>query len=151
MGGATDGRRASIGQYLKGLGSTLVAKKSWFCLDDTIVCLGAGISCTDGTAVESTVDNRDLGPTGSAALTVDGTVQPLSYPWSATLTGASWAHLAGHGGYVFPGRATVRAVASVTSRPATVTGATTGSSLTLTFGDLSGTGGATQETAVRLG
>ncbi|WP_406509621.1 polysaccharide lyase 8 family protein [Streptomyces sp. NBC_00212] len=287
VGGATDGQRASIGQYLKGLGSTLLAKKSWFCLDDAIVCLGAGISCTDGTAVESTVDNRNLGPTGSAALTVDGTVQPLAHPWSATLTGASWAHLAGHGGYVFPGRATVqarreertgrwsdinkgssttpisrryltlwadhgtnpsgagysyvlmpsasaaqtaaraadtgwlsvlantdnqqgvqvpslgftgvnfwfggtvgaltasapcavmigersdgtavicvsdpmrmqtsltltwrRAVASVTSRPATVTGATTGSSLTLTFGDLSGTGGATQQTTVRLG
>ena len=39
----------------------------------------------------------------------------------------------------------------MTSRPATVTGATTGLSLTLTFGDLSGTGGATQQTTVRLG
>ncbi|MFJ8309858.1 MULTISPECIES: polysaccharide lyase 8 family protein [unclassified Streptomyces] len=287
VGGATDGRRAAIGQYLKGLQSTLLAKKSWFCLDDAIVCLGAGITCTDGTAVESTVDNRNLGPAGSAALTVDGTVQPLTHPWSATLTGASWAHLAGHGGYVFPGRATVRAlreertgrwsdinkggsataisrryltlwadhgtnpsgagyayvllpgasaaqtsaraddtgwltvlantcdqqgvqvpplgftgvnfwfggtvgaltasapcavmisersdgtavicvsdpmrmqtsltltwqraVASVTSRPPTVTGATTGPSLTLTFGDLSGTGGATQKITVGLG
>ncbi|MGW1864078.1 polysaccharide lyase 8 family protein [Streptomyces mauvecolor] len=287
VGGATDGQRAAIGQYLKGLGGTLLAKKSWFCLDDAIVCLGAGISCKDGTAVESTVDNRNLGPTGNAALTVDGTVQPLVYPWSATLPGASWVHLAGHGGYVFPGRATVqarreertgrwsdinkggsttpvsrryltlwadhgtnpsgagyayvlmpgasadrtaahaadtgwlsvlantdsqqgvqvpslgftgvafwfggtvgaldasapcavmisersdgtavicvsdpmrmqtsltltwrRAVASVTSRPATVTGATTGSSLALTFGDLSGTGGATQKITVRLG
>ncbi|MGW2864697.1 polysaccharide lyase 8 family protein [Streptomyces sp. NPDC001205] len=287
VGGATDGQRASIGQYLKGLGSTLLAKKSWFCLDDTIVCLGAGITCADGTVVESTVDNRNLGATGTAALTVDGTVQPLTHPWSATLAGASWAHLAGHGGYVFPGRATIqarreertgrwsdinkggstepvsrryltlwadhgtnpsgaryayllmpgasasrtaaraadtgwlgvlantddqqgvqvpslgftgvnfwfggtvgpltasapcavmisergdgtavvcvsdpmrartsltvtwkRAVASVTSRPATVTGATTGSSLTLSFGDLSGTGGATQTTVVRLG
>ncbi|MEU2951699.1 polysaccharide lyase 8 family protein [Streptomyces xanthochromogenes] len=287
VGGATDGQRASIGQYLKGLGSTLVAKKSWFCLDDAIVCLGAGISCRDGAVVESTVDNRNLGPTGASALTVDGVVQPSAYPWSATLTGASWAHLAGHAGYVFPGRATVRvrreertgrwsdlnkgsattpvsrryltlwadhgtdpsgagyayvlmpgasaaqtaaraaaggwptvlantddqqgvavpalgftgvnfwfggtagaltasapcsvmisergdgtavicvsdpmraqtsltltwrrAVASVTARPATLTGATTGASLTLAFGDLSGTGGATQQTVVRLG
>ncbi|MFI6685021.1 polysaccharide lyase family 8 super-sandwich domain-containing protein [Streptomyces sp. NPDC050485] len=136
---------------------------------------------------------------------------PLTHPWSATLTGASWARLAGHGGYVFPGRATLRAlreertgrwsdinkggsgaaisrrylttvlisersdgtavicvsdpmrmqtslslswqraVASVISRPATVTGATTGSSLMLTFGDLSGTGGATQKITVGLG
>jgi hyaluronate lyase len=43
------------------------------------------------------------------------------------------------------------AVASVIARPATVTGATTGSSLTLTFGDRSGTGGATQKITVGLG
>lgn len=110
VGGATDGQRAAIGQYLKGLQSTLLAKKSWFCLDDAIVCLGAGITCTDGTAVESTVDNRNLGPTGSSAFTVNGTVKPATYPWSATLSGTSWAHIAGHGGYVFPGGATVKAV-----------------------------------------
>lgn len=110
MGGATDGQRAAIGQYLKGLQSTLLAKKSWFCLDDAIVCLGAGITCTDGTAVESTVDNRNLGPTGSSAFTVNGTVKPATYPWSATLSGTSWAHIAYHGGYVFPGGATVKAV-----------------------------------------
>ncbi|CCK25341.1 putative secreted protein [Streptomyces davaonensis JCM 4913] len=44
-----------------------------------------------------------------------------------------------------------RAVASVTSEPATVTSATTGSSLALTFGDLSTTAGATQRVTVRLG
>ncbi|WP_153537197.1 polysaccharide lyase 8 family protein [Streptomyces sp. RB17] len=110
VGGATDGRRAAVGQYLKGLQSTLVAKKSWFFLDDTVVCLGAGITCTDGTAVETTVENRNLGPTGGAPFTVDGTVRPSSYPWSATFTGAKWAHIGGHGGYVFPGGATVRAL-----------------------------------------
>lgn len=110
VGGVTDGQRASVGQYLKGLSSTLVAKKSWFFLDDTVVALGAGITGKDGAAVETTVDNRNLGPTGNSALTVDGTTQPLAYPWSATLTDASWAHLAGHGGYVFPGGATVKAL-----------------------------------------
>ncbi|MFC8262098.1 polysaccharide lyase 8 family protein [Streptomyces sp. NPDC057291] len=109
VGGATDGQRAAIGQYLKGLQSTLLAKKSWFCLDDAIVCLGAGIKCSDGTAVESTVENRNLGPTGSTSFTVDGTTKPLTYPWSETLTGAMWAHIGGHGGYVFPGGATVKA------------------------------------------
>lgn len=44
-----------------------------------------------------------------------------------------------------------RAVASVISKPATVTSASTGSSLRLTFGDLSGTAGATQKITVRLG
>lgn len=110
MGGATDGERAAVGQYLKGLQSTLLAKKSWFFLDDTVVCLGAGIKCTDGTAVETTVENRNLGPTGGAPFTVDGTVKPAAYPWSETLTGAKWAHIGGHGGYVFPGGATVRAL-----------------------------------------
>ncbi|MFF9011450.1 polysaccharide lyase 8 family protein [Streptomyces sp. NPDC014870] len=110
VGGATDGTRAAIGQYLKGLQSTLMAKKSWFCLDDAIVCLGAGIKCTDGTAVESVVENRNLGPTGTHALTVNGTVKPVSHPWSETLTGATWAHIGGMGGYVFPGGATVKAL-----------------------------------------
>ncbi|MBK0372762.1 twin-arginine translocation signal domain-containing protein [Streptomyces sp. RB110-1] len=110
VGGATDGKRAAVGQYLRGLSSTLMAKKSWFFLDDTVVCLGAGIQCRDGATVETTVDNRNLGPTGSAPFTVDGSAKPLTPPWSATLTGASWAHLGGHGGYVFPGGATVKAL-----------------------------------------
>ncbi|WP_420167246.1 polysaccharide lyase 8 family protein [Streptomyces violaceoruber] len=110
VGGATDGKRAAVGQYLRGLSSTLMAKKSWFFLDDTVVCLGAGIQCRDGATVETTVDNRNLGPTGNAPFTVDGSAKPLTPPWSATLTGASWAYLGGHGGYVFPGGATVKAL-----------------------------------------
>ncbi|MFI1398059.1 polysaccharide lyase 8 family protein [Streptomyces sp. NPDC020681] len=111
VGGATDGQHAAIGQYVKGLSSTLVAKKSWFCLDDTIVCLGAGIGCTDGTAVESVVENRNLGPAGNHVLTVDGVVQPsAALPWSATLSAAGWAHIGGFGGYVFPGGSTLKAL-----------------------------------------
>ncbi|MEU4272588.1 polysaccharide lyase 8 family protein [Streptomyces sp. NPDC026092] len=110
VGGATDGTRAAIGQYLKGLQSTLLGKKSWFCLDDSIVCLGAGIKCTDGTPVESVVENRNLGPGGTHVLTVDGTVKPVGHPWSETLTGAGWAHIGGFAGYVFPGGATVKAL-----------------------------------------
>ncbi|MEU6142890.1 polysaccharide lyase 8 family protein [Streptomyces sp. NPDC047081] len=110
VGGATDGARAAIGQYLKGLQSTLMAKKSWFCLDDSIVCLGAGIKCTDGTAVETTIENRNLGPTGTHAFTVDGTAYAAAYPWSQTFTGTGWAHIGGMGGYVFPGGATFKAL-----------------------------------------
>jgi hyaluronate lyase len=43
-----------------------------------------------------------------------------------------------------------RAVSSVVAKPATVTGATTGSSLRLVFGDLTGTAGVTQKVTVRL-
>ncbi|MEU9999362.1 polysaccharide lyase 8 family protein [Streptomyces sp. NPDC050848] len=108
-GGATDGTYAAIGMDIRGLQSTLGGRKSWFFLDDAIVCLGAGIGCTDGTGVESIVENRNLGASGTHTLTVDGTAQPATQGWSATLTGAKWATLAGMGGYVFPGGATVKA------------------------------------------
>nr|WP_250760988.1 polysaccharide lyase 8 family protein [Streptomyces sp. MSC1_001] len=86
VGGATDGEYAAVGQHLKGLGSTLEARKSWFCAADAVVCLGAGITATDGVPVETVVDNRLLGEGGSQAFT----------------TGRGWAHLEGHGGWVFP-------------------------------------------------
>ncbi|WP_179022782.1 polysaccharide lyase beta-sandwich domain-containing protein [Streptomyces sp. IMTB 2501] len=44
-----------------------------------------------------------------------------------------------------------RPVAAVTPAPGTLASAATGSTLTLTFGDLTGTSGAPQQVAVRLG
>ncbi|MDP9865881.1 MULTISPECIES: polysaccharide lyase 8 family protein [Streptosporangium] len=84
VGGATDGTYATVGQHLNGFGSTMEAFKSWFFLDDAVVCLGAGITGGDGVPVETIVDNRRT----DAPLTVDGT--------------EGWAHLEGHGGYVLP-------------------------------------------------
>ncbi|WP_049563882.1 polysaccharide lyase 8 family protein [Nonomuraea sp. SBT364] len=89
VGGATDGTYATVGQHLRGLESTLDAFKSWFFLDDAVLCLGAGITCFDGAVVETVVDNRRSG----ARLT----------------TGDGWAHLDGHGGYVVSGVRTRRA------------------------------------------
>ncbi len=86
VGGTTDGEYAAVGQHLKGLGSTLEARKSWFCAADAVVCLGAGITATDGVPVETVVDNRLLGEGGTQAFTA----------------GDGWAHLEGHGGWVFP-------------------------------------------------
>lgn len=86
VGGVTDGRYAGVGQHLRGLGSTLEARKAWFFTDDAVVCLGAGITCADGVPVETVVDNRNLGEDGDARFT----------------TGPGWAHLEGHGGWVFP-------------------------------------------------
>ncbi|WP_142213461.1 polysaccharide lyase 8 family protein [Streptomyces sp. SLBN-118] len=87
VGGASDGEFAAVGQHLLGLGSTLVARKSWFCVADAVICLGAGITSTDGVPVETIVDNRNLGADGTSRLTI----------------GRGWAHLEGHGGWVFPG------------------------------------------------
>ncbi|MGN9761410.1 polysaccharide lyase 8 family protein [Streptomyces sp. SD31] len=86
VGGTTDGEYAAIGQHLKGLGSTLEARKSWFCAEDAVICLGAGITCADGVPVETVVDNRNLGEGGTQAF----------------VRGPGWAHLEGHGGWVVP-------------------------------------------------
>ncbi|MEU9800209.1 polysaccharide lyase 8 family protein [Streptomyces sp. NPDC051000] len=110
VGGTTDGEFASVGQDLRGLGSTLTARKSWFFLADTIVCLGAGIRATDGVPVETIIDNRNLGAAGTHALTVGGTVQPSGLGWSATFPSPGWAHLAGFGGYVMSGAGSFRAL-----------------------------------------
>ncbi|MFD8235153.1 polysaccharide lyase 8 family protein [Streptomyces sp. NPDC059696] len=88
VGGTTDGTFAALGQHLKGLGSTLEARKSWFCVADAVICLGAGITCADGVPVETVVDNRNLGGCGSQRF----------------VKGPKWAHLEGHGGWlVFDG------------------------------------------------
>ncbi|MGW2569947.1 polysaccharide lyase 8 family protein [Streptomyces sp. NPDC001537] len=87
VGGTTDGEYAAVGQHLRGLGSTLQARKSWFCLADAVICLGAGITCTDGVPVETVVDNRNLGEGGTPEF----------------VRGRGWAHLEGHGGWVVPG------------------------------------------------
>ncbi|MFF5479451.1 polysaccharide lyase 8 family protein [Streptomyces sp. NPDC012935] len=86
VGGATDGEYAAIGQHLKGLGSTLQARKSWFCAADAVICLGAGITCADAVPVETVVDNRNLGEGGTQTF----------------VRGPGWAHLEGHGGWVVP-------------------------------------------------
>ncbi|MFC7017324.1 polysaccharide lyase 8 family protein [Streptomyces viridiviolaceus] len=86
VGGTTDGEYAAVGQHLKGLGSTLEARKSWYFLADAVICLGAGITCSDGVPVETVVDNRNLGEGGTDAF----------------VRGPGWAHLEGHGGWIVP-------------------------------------------------
>ncbi|MGA5564643.1 polysaccharide lyase 8 family protein [Streptomyces platensis] len=110
VGGTTDGTYAAIGQDLRGLASTLTARKSWFALADCVVCLGAGITARDGVPAETVVDNRCLGESGTATLTVDGVPQPGTLGRTTAYRRAHWAHLAGHGGYVFPGGAPLMAL-----------------------------------------
>ncbi|WP_449353162.1 polysaccharide lyase 8 family protein [Streptomyces shaanxiensis] len=86
VGGTTDGEYAAVGQHLKGLQSTLQARKSWFCVADAVICLGAGITCMDGVPVETVVDNRNLGEGGTQSF----------------VRGRGWAHLEGHGGWLLP-------------------------------------------------
>ncbi|MGY0235289.1 polysaccharide lyase 8 family protein [Longispora urticae] len=109
-GGATDGEFSVAGQAGQGIQSTLQSRKTWICVDDTVVCLGAGITSTDGYTVESTVDNRNLGAgTGTQTFLVNGTAKVPTVGSSGTFAATTWAHNP-FSGYVFPGGATLRAV-----------------------------------------
>ncbi|MFC5147844.1 polysaccharide lyase 8 family protein [Streptomyces aureoversilis] len=110
VGGVTDGEFAVAGQHLKGLSSTLEARKTWIFAADAVVCLGAGITARDGTPVGTTVEHRGLGAHGAPALLVDGAPQPVTDGWSARYEAARWVHLEGHGGYVLPGGAPLHAL-----------------------------------------
>ncbi len=76
----------------------LVARKSWFSLDDEVVALGAGIATSDEFPVETVVDNRAYAP-GPArrVLTDNGPARG-----DGVLESPAWLHMDGVGGYVFP-------------------------------------------------
>jgi hyaluronate lyase len=107
-GAVIDGRYAAVGQDLEGPLSPMRAKKSWFCLDEYVIALGAGISGSSGHPVETVVENRNLHATGENPLVVDGAVRLHELGAAGGLDRARWAHLDGVGGYLFPGGATVK-------------------------------------------
>jgi hyaluronate lyase len=108
VGGTTEGEFGTYGQHLIGFDSTLQARKSWFSLDEMIICLGAGITSDDAEPAETVYDNRALGEQGTAKLIIDGEEQSSGQGWTQTFPDARWAHLEGHAGYVFlqPGELT---------------------------------------------
>ena len=77
-----DGDRQNNGSLRRD--STVVARKSYFMFDDEIVMLGAGISATGGEDVQTTVENRQLGPNNQNASIqyADGTqtIRSLTIP-----------------------------------------------------------------------
>ncbi|WBQ06680.1 polysaccharide lyase 8 family protein [Kribbella sp. CA-293567] len=103
VGGSTLDGYAAVGQDLEGPVSPMRARKSWFCLDEYVVALGAGITGSSGYPVETVIENRNLHSDGANALTVDGIRRVPALGDSATVAGARWAHLTGVGGYVFLG------------------------------------------------
>jgi len=108
-GGAHLDELASVGHHLTGLLSPMRARKSWFFVPGGVVALGAGITGTSGYRVETTIENRNLRASGTAALTIDGAVQPGTLGWETENSGTGWFHLADHAGYVMlDGSATVR-------------------------------------------
>ena len=78
----------------------LVAKKAWFCFDDEIVCLGAGINSTMNSPVRTTVEHRRI-VTDELGIYLDGERMP-SIDFEKRDTGIAWALMDGHCGYAFP-------------------------------------------------
>jgi hyaluronate lyase len=106
-GGATLGNNGSAGMELAAWGSSLTARKSWFMFENEVACLGAGITATGSTMIQTTVENRRLA-SNTNVLTIDGVNMPTTLGWSTNATSASWCALSGVAGYVFPGRANVK-------------------------------------------
>lgn len=101
-GAVLDDTYSVVGMTLQAAASSLTGRKSWFCFDEFVFCIGRSIAGGNGTAVETIVENRNLHVTGTNPLLIDGTT------WTGadqTITGPTWAHLAGVGGYVFPASA----------------------------------------------
>jgi hyaluronate lyase len=101
-GGALLDGNVAAGMGLSFAVQTLTGRKSWFCIDDVVVCLGAGIASRDGHTVESVIENRNIGPNGRANIHVDGGVV-LSTPSSTPIVvQPRWIYVDNLGGYVFP-------------------------------------------------
>jgi hyaluronate lyase len=96
------------GMSLHAWNTTLYGEKSWFMLDDEIVCLGAGITCGGPAEVHTTAENRRLGTPITNSFTVNGVPITPTVGWSSNLPSASpsWCALGGVGGYYFPPGAT---------------------------------------------
>lgn len=119
-GAVLNGKFAAVGMDLEGIVDRrdsapevlppVRAKKSWFCFDDYVVALGAGVTGSSGNRVETILENRQLGTDGDNALIIDGTAQPTTQGWSDQFSNVGWAHLEGVAGYVFIDGAGVNAL-----------------------------------------
>ncbi|WP_026556489.1 polysaccharide lyase 8 family protein [Arthrobacter sp. 35W] len=78
---------------------SLSGRKSWFFLDDAVVCLGAGITGTGGTEVHTTIENRSFATGAVPSLRVDHKRLSMAPGDSQEVRGS--VHIDGHGGYVF--------------------------------------------------
>ena len=120
VGGASLGAYGAAGMQLRGWGSTLTAKKSWFMFDREVVCLGSDISSTDSRPIETVVENRLLHGSVDPVFTVDGTPRNGEWGESEGLGKVTWAHLTGPEkgadiGYYFPTPVTLHGLREVRS------------------------------------
>ncbi len=98
VGAVTDGRYGGVAFDFKSPHDPLVARKSWFFLENEYVCLGAGISSTAAGAVVTTIDQALLN--GEVHLSRQGRPQSLKRA-ETSYDGVDWVHHANIG-YFFP-------------------------------------------------
>ncbi|AKU15639.1 polysaccharide lyase 8 family protein [Luteipulveratus mongoliensis] len=101
-GGSIDDRYGLIAMDHEGYDHNVRARKSWFCLDDMVIALGSGVTATGGRHVWTTVEQRNLGASGSNAVQLDGAMA-VTKAGDTTAGRPSWVHLDGVGGYVLLG------------------------------------------------
>ncbi|MFF2844292.1 polysaccharide lyase 8 family protein [Paenarthrobacter sp. NPDC057981] len=100
-GGLTvDGRWGVVGMDHLNHNKTLSGRKSWFFLDDAVVCLGSAITGTGGAAVLTTIENRSFAVGSVPALRTDSRNRSMA-PGDAPVALKRSLHIEGHGGYVF--------------------------------------------------
>lgn len=114
------GKYSSVGMEIDAFEKSLTGVKSWFLFDEEMVALGAGITSTDNTTIETTVEQRKLNEAGDNAFTVNGAVYGSAPENYGNLSEINWAHLAGSVpgsdiGYYFPGNADIKALRDVRS------------------------------------
>lgn len=81
----------------------LVAKKSWFMFDDEIICLGAGITSTMNSPVNTTVEHRRIvkeDKFSQYVKTASGVEKLAGEPYSKGYKDAEWVLMEGHAGYL---------------------------------------------------
>lgn len=90
----------------------LHAKKAWFCFDDEVVVLGAGITSTMSSPVHTTLEHRRIvrDDEFSQSVCAGGKVTALEKePFVSLYEDVSWAMWGGHIGMVFPAGGTLYA------------------------------------------
>ena len=102
VGGADIAGFGSAGMRLNTWTGDLTARKSWFFLDEEVVCLGSDITGSATSAVHTTIENRRLSDSADEALVIDGAPAPPTLGWQETRTNPSWIALEGTGGIWFP-------------------------------------------------
>ena len=113
-GSALAGTYGAVGMQLQSY-SGVTGYKSWFCLDDEVVCLGAGITSTSGNDIVTCVENRNLHSIGNNALYINGTAQSTSAGWSSTPSSVTSACLTSIAGYCFLGSSVSNATFALTN------------------------------------
>lgn len=107
------------GMFFNSTKLKMQAKKSWFMFDNEIVCLGSGVASSDGTAINTYIDQRRLVTDNRNSLYVDNVLKPALFGTDEspeTWNDVSWMYLSGkyssNGqiGYYFPEPATLKAI-----------------------------------------